>query len=88
MDINRELILRANFVYDFGKYQQWSSVISNSSDPVVLAAKLTAAYHSLEKGLTIEEPREGFGRAKVEFFIHAIKTLENIGWVNLIILIL
>ncbi|KAJ5549257.1 Nitroreductase [Penicillium frequentans] len=83
MENNRDLILRANFDYDFEKYQQWSSVISNSSDPVVLAAKLTAAYHSLEKGLTIEEPRAEFGRAKVEFIIHAIKTLEDIGYTGI-----
>ncbi|KAJ5998640.1 Nitroreductase [Penicillium sp. IBT 35674x] len=83
MDTNRESILRANFDYDFEKYRQWSSVISDSSDSVTLAAKLTAAYHSLEKGLTIEEPRTEFGRAKVEFIIHAIKTLENIGYTGI-----
>ncbi|KAJ5631072.1 Nitroreductase [Penicillium longicatenatum] len=77
MDTNRELLLRDNFDYDFDKYRTWSSVISHSSDQVTLAAKLTAAYHSLEKGLTIEQPRAEFGRAKVNFIIHAIKSLEK-----------
>ncbi|PWY68766.1 Nitroreductase [Aspergillus eucalypticola CBS 122712] len=71
--------LRANYDYDFEKFREWSGVVNNSTSPVVLAAKLTGAYHSIEKGLTLEEPRTLFGRSKVEFIIRAVRALEKIG---------
>ncbi|PYH48552.1 nitroreductase family protein [Aspergillus saccharolyticus JOP 1030-1] len=74
--------LRANFDYDFEKFWQWSGVVKNDTSPVVLAAKLTGAYHSLEKGLTLEEPRALFGRSKVKFIIRAVRALEKIGYTS------
>ncbi|KUL81710.1 hypothetical protein ZTR_09512 [Talaromyces verruculosus] len=51
-----------------------------------LGAEMTLAEmemeDSLEKGLTLEEPRTGFGRPKVEFILRAVKALKETGYTS------
>ncbi|GIX49819.1 MAG: hypothetical protein KatS3mg132_013 [Limisphaera sp.] len=59
----RETIrLLANYFYDFRRYWRYSSVIFTGSSRSRAAALITMAYHGLEKGLYLPEPRPGFGR--------------------------
>jgi len=62
LHINR--IMKESYYYDFKRYKQYSrSYGSNTS--VKLAAEITALYHVIEKGLTMPEPRLGFGQEKI-----------------------
>jgi nitroreductase len=68
-----------NYDYDRKKFLKYSCVINLSSDPVALEAVLTHAYHALEKGLTMEVPRPGFGVSAIILSMKAIIKLENLG---------
>lgn len=48
--------------YDFMRYATNSSVINYDDDESKLRAIITAIYHNIEKGLSLPEPRLGFGR--------------------------
>ena len=68
-----------NYTYDFEKFLKFSSVTKISSDPVALEAILTHAYHALEKGLTMEVPRPGFGVDAIILTMATILKLERLG---------
>ena len=76
IDINEA---KQNYDYDLKKFLKYSSVTKISSDPVALEAVLTHAYHALEKGLTMEVPRPGFGVNAIVLSMAAISKLESIG---------
>ena len=48
-------------IYDFQRYVRFSSIISSGGDEEKLRAVITAHYHNIEKGLSLREPRLGFG---------------------------
>jgi nitroreductase len=70
---------RRNYEYDMAKFLKYSSAREISCDPAALAAFLTSAYHSLEKGLTMEIPRAGFGQGKIPAILAATGELERGG---------
>ena len=47
--------------YDFRRFVRHSSVIDFDDDEEKLRAFITATYHNIEKGLSLPEPRPGFG---------------------------
>jgi hypothetical protein len=69
--------VKRNYDYDRDKFAKYSRTTKISPDPVALAAFLTHAYHALEKGLTMEIPREGFGVNKTLPTITAILELHR-----------
>ena len=71
-----------NYTYDFEKFLKFSSVTKISSDPVALEAILTHAYHALEKGLTMEVPRPGFGVDAIILTMATILKLERLGMIG------
>jgi nitroreductase len=54
-------IVAANY-YDFNRYTTYSSAVSYKDSEEKLRAVITAAYHGIEKGLSLSEPRLGFGK--------------------------
>lgn len=73
---------RKNFEYDLGRFLKHSSTKDINQDHVALASFLTSAYHSVEKGLTMEVPRAGFGARKLPPIIAAINALETSGYAS------
>jgi nitroreductase len=71
--------VQRNFEYDMEKFLTHSSTDRINADPVALEAYLTSAYHSLEKGLTMETPKAGFGIRKLRPVMAAIAELERLG---------
>ncbi len=69
--------IKRNYDYDMERYLRYSSVHDINPDPVALASYLTHVYHGLEKGLTMEVPRAGFGLYKIRPIIAAIVELEQ-----------
>lgn len=66
--IKRSALLLANFSYDFWRYVKFSSAVFRGDSEEKLRALITIHYHSIEKGLSLKNPRPGFG-------VSAIKTL-------------
>ncbi len=54
-----------NFRYDFQRFMKFSSVFPDHGR-ARLASLITIEYHRLEKGLSLAEPRVGFGAANVQ----------------------
>ncbi|NKS35725.1 nitroreductase [Rhodococcus hoagii] len=54
-----------SFGYDWRRYLRYSSSISEDQSRQNLRAMLTERYHSLEKGMSLPEPRPGFGSKPV-----------------------
>jgi nitroreductase len=69
-----------NYDYDMAKFLKYSSTREINPDPAALTAFLTSAYHSLEKGLTMEIPRAGFGQTKIPSILGAVEDLERSGY--------
>lgn len=70
---------RRNYDYDMNRFLRYSSSSDINPNPAALAAFLTSASHSLEKGLTMEVPRAGFGQSKIPAIFAAIDELERTG---------
>jgi nitroreductase len=68
-----------NYAYDMAKFLKHSSTKDVNPDPAAVAAFLTSAAHSLEKGLAMEVPRAGFGERKIPSILAAIDELERGG---------
>jgi nitroreductase len=68
-----------NFNYDLERFFKHSGTEALSLAPIGLESVLTAMYHAIEKGLTFEETRQGFGKSKIPFIIAAIEELERLG---------
>ena len=76
-------VAERNYRYDLEKFGKHSSAVQTNPDPVALAAALTSAYHSVEKGLSMEATRAGFAAPKIEFMLKAIAALEQAGHAGL-----
>ncbi|MCJ8300288.1 MAG: hypothetical protein MJK13_15325, partial [Pseudomonadales bacterium] len=57
--------IKRNYEYDMARFLKHSSTHVINQDPVALSSYLTSAYHSLEKGLTMETTKTGFGLRKI-----------------------
>jgi nitroreductase len=68
-----------NYYYDFKRYIKYSSSISDSKR-IKLEAQITAKYHVIEKGLSMPEPRKGFGKDKVNLLISLLERYKNSGF--------
>lgn len=64
--VKRVGLLLANYAYDFWRYSKFSSSVFRGSSEEKLRALITIHYHSIEKGLSLHNPRPGFGVAAIE----------------------
>jgi hypothetical protein len=60
--IVRSFRLFKQYYYEYSRFRQYSSAVYYGSNQEKLQALLTMAYHSLEKGLSLEKPSPGFGQ--------------------------
>jgi nitroreductase len=58
-----------NALHDLTRYIKFSSVVNYADDEDKLRAIITATYHNIEKGLSLPEPRLGFGKANLSRLI-------------------
>ncbi len=66
--IKQHATLLKNYIYDKKRYSKYSGTIALDS-PKKLEARLIASYHVLEKGLSMPDPREGFGKDTALYLI-------------------
>jgi len=58
-----------NKIYDLRLFYKFSFKSTGNSDEENLRASLTKEYHIIEKGLSLHEPRIGFGKVKIPLVI-------------------
>ncbi len=61
----------ADYFYDAGRYFRYSSTFHYSGRASRLS-RITAMYHSVERGLALPDPRPGFGAQNMAYLIEAI----------------
>ncbi len=55
-----------NYIYDFRSFVNGSAVDQKFNSQIKLRTKLTLDYHKIEKGLSLKNPRVGFGKPVVK----------------------
>lgn len=75
--------LAPNCFYDFRRYLNYSGMDRSLQYRGEQAARIVMAYHQIEKGLSFEHPRPGFGREVVERVLAAVTPfVERHGFVS------
>jgi len=67
--IYRNLVLIKYYIYDYDRYRKWSSAITGENTQKKMAARLILQIHSIEKGLSLEDVRFGFGLDNIKSMI-------------------
>lgn len=67
----------ANYFYDLNRFRENSGTINEFKSQSIHEARLIFHYHQLEKGLSLKEPRVGFGVKKAEAFIKVLLDYLN-----------
>lgn len=68
-----------DYLYDFRRFSRHSSALDPDKSPEARAARITKAYHMLEKGLALPEPRPGFGQDALSHLLQEVPKLEAEG---------
>lgn len=66
-----------NYGSDIYRYIKYSQIGKNKLNNIQLRDKIIAASHVIEKGLSLKNPRPGFGKEKIETLKKLIKDLED-----------
>lgn len=78
--IKRLFLLLPNYIYDFWRYTKYSSSVFRGNSEEKLRALITIHYHSIEKGLSLNNPRPGFGKDAIELLLgHMEQYLKTYG---------
>lgn len=80
-NISKQLLIsrsfRLNYKYDQDRFLKWSSSWQQNLSAVQLKALITMDYHRIEKGLSLKEPKVGFGSDVVERLVKNLKTFQQ-----------
>lgn len=71
--IKRSPVVFKEFLFDAYRYVNFSSAVEYRDDKEKLFAIITATYHNIEKGLSLENPRSGFGKLNIDKLIKLLK---------------
>lgn len=71
--IYRNMVLIKYFMYDFNRFRKWSSAVSGENTQEKMRARLILLIHSVEKGLSLEDVRLGFGFKNINMLIDFVK---------------
>jgi len=64
-DIHFALRMLPNYLYDFRRFLRYSGLNKSRSTQTTRAAYITLFYHQVEKGLSLPNPRPGFGMSVI-----------------------
>lgn len=70
--------LMASYVYDFRRYVVGSAILGSEQHRERMTGVITATYHNLEKGLSLPQPRPGFGADNVAKLLGLLQ--QHIDW--------
>lgn len=73
--------LKRNFKEDMNKYQKYSFDLAENRTRRHYEADLIFYFHKIEKGLSLPNPRVGFGKINIEYLISTLeKYVKNYEW--------
>ena len=76
--------LLPNYIYDFFRYLELSATADPYATKARFQGRIIATYHVIEKGLSLENPRTGFGLGMVNTLINLLENYsERYDWDNL-----
>lgn len=83
-NVVRGLVRRARlireYVYDYHRMVRHSSAVQWGNSREKLQSLIIIRYHGIEKGLSLPQPRPGFGRDKIAQLIEMLRTyIDNYG---------
>ncbi len=70
--------LIANATYDFQRFKRWSSATTRSSARLNLRALIAMNTHNIEKGLSLKEPRAGFGLDRIRTLMGDVREYKQL----------
>jgi len=71
------LAMVRNYYYDFKRYLKYSATFSDDSTQEQWRGRIIAHYHVVEKGLSLREPRVGFGKKVIKSLISLVKDYQQ-----------
>lgn len=77
LEVAKAFLLLLNFYSDFKRYLKWSSANRTIGTQTNLRALITMDYHRLEKGLSLKNPRVGFGKDAIERLSNLLPEYQN-----------
>lgn len=66
-----------NYGYDFYRFLRFSAILNEYSTKIRHQGRIIAHYHVIEKGLSLKEPRTGFGVAVVNNLVSILKKYQK-----------
>lgn len=70
-----------NYLYDFKRFWQYSATNGLYSSQLRHQGRMIAHYHQIEKGLSLKNPRVGFGKEVIRHLVSMLKLYqEKYGW--------
>lgn len=75
-------VLSRNYYYDFKRYGKYSSTYNIRKSRSTLEGMIILRYHALEKGLSLRDPKKGFGKKKADDLIQFIQEYEKKHGIN------
>lgn len=80
-DVHYGMKLLPNLLYDAGRFLRFSGMNRSRDRKAEHAARVVLFYHQVEKGLSLAQPREGFGMAVIPRLLHDTQTyVQRYGW--------
>jgi nitroreductase len=73
----RRIRLIREYLYDYQRMVRYSSAVQWGNSREKLQSLITIRYHGIEKGLSLPQPRPGFGREKIAELIEMLRTYIN-----------
>lgn len=73
--------LKSEFIKDYKKYREYSYSFSTEKEKRHYESDLIFYYHKIEKGLSLPEPRIGFGQENIKYMVKLLEEYVNkYGW--------
>lgn len=69
--------LSKDYLYDFRRFLNYSAILNQYSSKTRHQGRLIANYHVIEKGLSLKEPRTGFGAEVVNNLVSILKSYQH-----------
>ena len=69
--------LTYQYIYDFNRFRRHSIAVKTAKTKENYRAILTFNYHAIEKGMSLPNPKKGFGKEKIETIIKTAESYEN-----------
>ncbi|MEM9804252.1 MAG: nitroreductase family protein [Cyanobacteria bacterium P01_D01_bin.56] len=76
-NLRSSIRLLSDYVYDLNRFLFHSALLNQYSSKVRHQGRLIANYHVIEKGLSLREPRIGFGTEVVDNLVSILKSYQQ-----------